>query len=249
MRFLAAILLVLFAQAGWAADVKVRDGDTIQLGGTTYRLASVDAPEFDQMCINEYADPWACGVEAREQLIKLIGKRAVRCQDLGPDKTYGKWRSAICSVEGETTSLNRSMIRKGFALNLDVSGQSRFKDDEATAKEGRDGLWKGCFVSPPDFRRWDEHAVLLGAACRADKDREIRNALFPERTSAPPGCSIKGKFALRAHVTGNVGVYQLQGCRAYPSTTRPDRWFCSEDDAQAAGFRRAYNCRLGSRRN
>jgi hypothetical protein len=27
--------------------------------------------------------------------------------------------------------------------------------------------------------------------------------------------------------------------------TKPDRWFCSEDDAQAAGFRRAYNCRAG----
>jgi methylphosphotriester-DNA--protein-cysteine methyltransferase len=59
----------------------------------------------------------------------------------------------------------------------------------------------------------------------------------------PSGCSIKGKFAVRARVTGNVGIYHLQACRSYPAITKPDRWFCSEDDAQAAGFRKAYNCR------
>ena len=48
---------------------------------------------------------------------------------------------------------------------------------------------------------------------------------------------------VRARVTGNLGIYHLQACRSYPGLTRPDRWFCSEEDAQAAGFRRAYNCR------
>jgi methylphosphotriester-DNA--protein-cysteine methyltransferase len=67
--------------------------------------------------------------------------------------------------------------------------------------------------------------------------------LFPDDPAMPSGCSIKGKFAVRARVTGNVGVYHLQGCSSYPALTKPDRWFCSEDDAQAAGFRRAYNCR------
>ena len=49
--------------------------------------------------------------------------------------------------------------------------------------------------------------------------------------------------AVRARVTGNVGIYHLQACRSYPGLGNPDRWFCSEEDAQAAGFRRAYNCR------
>ena len=71
--------------------------------------------------------------------------------------------------------------------------------------------------------------------------------LFPEHPAMPPGCSIKGKLAVRARVTGNVGVYHLQGCRSYPGTTEPDRWFCTEEDAQAAGFRKAYNCRAKSK--
>ena len=32
------------------------------------------------------------------------------------------------------------------------------------------------------------------------------------------------------------------GLRVFKAT-KPDRWFCSEEDAQAAGFRKAYNCR------
>jgi hypothetical protein len=98
-------------------------------------------------------------------------------------------------------------------------------------------------VAPREFRGGRKDGALLGGACRADKDPEIREALFPNAPAMPPGCSIKGKFALRARVTGNVGIYHLQACSSYPALTKPDRWFCSEDDARAAGFRKAYNCR------
>jgi hypothetical protein len=70
--------------------------------------------------------------------------------------------------------------------------------------------------------------------------------LFPDDPAMPGSCNIKGKLAARARFTGNVGIYHLQGCLSYAGTTRPDRWFCSEDDALAAGFRRAFNCRPGA---
>ena len=38
----------------------------------------------------------------------------------------------------------------------------------------------------------------------------------------PPGC-IKGKLAVRARVTGNVGVHHLRGGRSYLDMTEPDR--------------------------
>src|SRR3954465_13035892 len=74
------------------AAATVRDANSIQLGDVTYRLDGVDAPELDQVCIDDHADPWTCGVEARDRLAKLIGKREVRCRDLGADPTYGKRR-------------------------------------------------------------------------------------------------------------------------------------------------------------
>ena len=144
-------------------------------------------------------------------------------------------------------SLNQWLVREGWALNFEPYAKGRFKADQDEAREKGRGLWKGCFVAPKEFREGQRDGALLGAACRADKDREIREALFPSEPSMPSGCSIKGKYALRARVTGNVGIYHLQICRSYPALTRPDRWFCSEDDARAAGFRRAYNCRPISR--
>src|SRR5271166_6962804 len=80
--------LVLSSGAARAATAAVRDGNTIQLGDVTYRLDGADAPELDQVCIDDHADPWSCGIDAREQLSKLIGGRAVHCDDLGPDKTF-----------------------------------------------------------------------------------------------------------------------------------------------------------------
>jgi hypothetical protein len=126
---------------------------------------------------------------------------------------------------------------------LNVSASGRFQVDEARARDDRQGLWKGCFAAPREFRAGKKDGPLLGAACRTDRDREIREALFPEDLVMPASCNIKGKYAVRARVTGNLGIYHLQGCRSYPGLTKPDRWFCSEEDAQAAGFRRAYNCR------
>ncbi len=244
MRWFILALAMFTAGPSFAANSTVRGAGAITVGGVTYRLAGIDAPAPDQLCIDDHADSWACGIEARDQLIGLIGDRDVRCQDLGPDATYSKWHAGICTAGDDTTSLNQLLVRRGLAINSATAGPS---DDETDAKNNRRGFWKGCFVAPEDFRSGRRDGVLLGAACRADKDREVRQALFPQDPTAPSGCSIKGKYALRAHVTGNIGIYHLPTCRSYPALTTPDRWFCSEDDARAAGFRKAYNCRPFSR--
>jgi endonuclease YncB( thermonuclease family) len=240
--FSAFIVVVLLVSPLWAATATVRDGNTIQLGEVTYRLDGIDAPELDQTCIDDQADPWTCGVDAREQLTKLIEGKQVRCDDLGPDKSFRKRHVGLCTVEGEPASLNQQLVRAGFALDFEPSAKGRFLADEAGARDARLGLWKGCFVAAAEFRLGMKDGSLHGAACRTDRDRQIREALFPDDLAMPASCSIKGKFAVRARVTGNVGIYYLQGCPSYPAITKPDRWFCAEDDAQAAGFRRAYNC-------
>ena len=241
------LLASLSATQSWAANTTVRDGSTLQLGSVTYRLDGIDVPPVDQLCIDEHAESWTCGIEARDQLAKLIGDSKVRCDDLGVDPTTKKLHLGVCKIEGDTTSLSQLLVGKGFALNVEASATGRFKTDEARAREDRQGLWKGCFVAPEEFRRGKKDGALLGGSCPADRDKEIREALFPDELAMPSGCSIKGKFAVRARVTGNVGIYHLQGCRSYPALTKPDRWFCSEEDAQAAGFRRAYNCRAGTK--
>jgi endonuclease YncB( thermonuclease family) len=237
---LGAILLHSPARAGSAI---VHDGDTLQLGDITYRLDGIDAPAIDQTCIDDQADPWSCGIEARDQLTRLINGRNVRCDDLGVDKTTRKRHVGVCTIEGESASLNLELARQGLAISVEPALKVHAGSDAAAARADRRGLWKGCFVAPAEFRIGRKDGALIGSSCRADRDKEIRAALFPEELAQPPACAIKGKFAVRARVTGNLGIYHLQGCRSYAGLTKPDRWFCSEDDAQAAGFRRAFNCR------
>jgi endonuclease YncB( thermonuclease family) len=248
MRFRAPLLTTLLltcltAPPALAASAVIKDAGTVQLGNATFRLDGIDAPALDQLCTDEHADVWACGIEARDQLTKLIGGKQVRCDDIGADPSFKKRRLGVCKIEGDPTSLSQLLVQKGYALNLDASATGRFKPDEAAARDNRTGLWKGCFVAPRDFRVGKKDGALLGNSCPADRDTQIRAAIFPDSPPMPASCNIKGKYAVRARVTGDIGIYHLQACRSYPGLTNPDRWFCSEEDAQAAGFRRAYNCR------
>jgi hypothetical protein len=130
------------------------------------------------------------------------------------------------------------------AVKFEPYAKGRFAADEDEAKASRAGLWKGCFAIPQDLRRWNKStAKLLGASCSMIRDIDARNALFPDDPGMPPDCSIKGKFAVRAKLTGHRGIYHLESCGSYQRTKKPDRWFCSEEDAQAAGFRKALTCR------
>src|ERR1700733_15067735 len=127
MRLHLAILATLLTRPGWAAEPVVKDGGTTQLADTTYRLDGIDAPEFDQMCVDDHADPWTCGVEARDRLAKLIGKRELRCRDLGPDATTSKRRIGICTVDGDNTSLNQMLVVQGFALDFEPAAKDPTK--------------------------------------------------------------------------------------------------------------------------
>jgi endonuclease YncB( thermonuclease family) len=225
-----------------AAEAIITDGDTLLLNGRPYRLDGIDAPETDQVCLDENGSVWACGIQAREELKKFVGKRHVRCDGKKFDTVYRNRLAAVCLVEGETMSLNQWVVQSGWALNFEPYAKGRFKNDEIDARQNSKGLWKGCFAPPQSARRGSKStASLLGAACSKDEVK-VRDLLFPADPAMPPGCSIKAKSAVRAHVTGHRGIYHLEGCRSYGRLKKPERWFCSEDEAQAEGFRKAFTC-------
>lgn len=242
LRFFLLFLLVVNAPAR-AAEAIISDADTLKLGPVTYRLDGIDAPEVDQVCLDKQGGTWPCGIEARDRLKAYLGTRAVTCNDLGPDKAYPRRRIGVCFRQGDTISLNQWLVREGLALNFEPYAKGRFKVDQTSAQAKGLGLWRGCFANPQDVRRWNKSkAVLLGASCALDGDKAAKAKVFPDSAAMPPGCSIKGTYAVRARLTGYRGIYHLEGCRSYRNTTSPQRWFCSEEDARAAGFRKAYTC-------
>ena len=69
------------------------------------------------------------------RLSAYIGSRAVRCDDKGPDTTSEHRRIGICSIEGETATLNAWLVREGWAIRLEPSAKGRFAAEEFDARE------------------------------------------------------------------------------------------------------------------
>ena len=243
MRALIAAVLIAATTPGLAAEVSIPDGNTVILNGVTYRLEGIDAPQTDQTCLDDKGGAWTCGIAARERLHAHVRKRDVRCTERGADSILRKRRVGECWIEGEPTSLNQWMVQQGWALNADRSAKGRFKSDRDSASAKRLGLWNGCFIAPDDLRRITiSTAGLLGATCPKASNWRIREMLFPEFPAMPAGCDIKGKSVLRSQMGGYRGIYHLANCRSYARTKPTHRWFCSEEEAQAVGFRKSYTC-------
>ena len=213
-------LALLLTSPVWAAECIVIDGDTLTLRGTKFRLHGIDAPEFNQICLDEKGQEWNCGVAARDALAKLIENcAAVQCEDKGrPDRDR---RIGICTFED--TELNDWLVREGWAVNLEPYAKGRFLRDQADAAKNRRGIWKGCFAAPTDWRRWRKDARLMGSACPSD----AASRMFD--------CRIKGNQRSKK--------YHHPGCPGYDSISAKNaKMFCFEDEARAEGYTRAGNC-------
>jgi len=203
------------ADAAGAAAVplpglRVIDGDTLELDGRRIRLHGIDAPERAQKCGGRAIPRWDCGRAATEALARLA-RPPVTCSQVGRDR-YGR-SIAICRSAGR--ELSAAMVAQGWALAYRRYSRAHI-DAEDTARRARRGLWRGAFVAPHDWRR---------GARLADADAPRR------------ACRVKGNRSARGR------IYHLPGSRWYARTridpARGERWFCSEADARAAGWRAA----------
>jgi endonuclease YncB( thermonuclease family) len=103
-RFAAiATVVSLLSGSALGAEVisgepRIVDGDTVQIGQTKIRFAGIDAPETDQVCLDAKGSKWACGIAARDELIRFSAGRPWDCDLTGTDK-YGR-SLGKCFVEG-----------------------------------------------------------------------------------------------------------------------------------------------------
>ena len=80
---------------------KVVDGDTIHLDGKKIRFSGIDTPEIKQIC-NKNNEVIECGIQAKQLLIKKIGKNKVKCVKEGVDRY--KRILAECFVNNQSLS-------------------------------------------------------------------------------------------------------------------------------------------------
>ena len=231
---LSAVAWTWPVQADVSGQARVIDGDSLEIGGTRIRLFGIDAPERGQGC-QAGGELWICGGLARLRLEERISGRTVVCEEKDRDR-YGRV-VAVCRAGGE--DLNAWMVSEGFALAYRRYSRA-YVDEEAGAKSARAGVWRGEFVPPWDWRR----GVRLEGTVRSmgrDAPRSPGRVTSGEtiRAKGIGGCRIKG------NVSYNRGrrIYHMPGDRDYSRTridpSRGERWFCTEAEARAAGWRRA----------
>ena len=130
-----------------AENIRIIDGDRLELDGTQIHLYGIDAPELDQTCGTEEA-PNACGQAAKTALETLfLGIDNIDCElkDEDPDG----WTPAICKVNG--LDVNAEMVRSGQALAYRDEGFA-YSDEESEAQVSGLGLWAGEFQPPWEWR-------------------------------------------------------------------------------------------------
>lgn len=119
----------------------VADGDSLQFGGQRVRIFGIDAPEFDQTCI-QAGKEYPCGRRARDMLRSLVNG-PVSC--LGGDMDrYGR---LLARCESGGRDIGREMVLSGWALSYGA-----YSVDEALARDAGRGLWAGEFEEPRAYR-------------------------------------------------------------------------------------------------
>ena len=91
--------------------------------------------------------------------------------------------------------------------------------DEDQARQKRVGIWAGSFEMPWEWRAAE------------------RSPTAPQ--TAPDGCVIKGNISS----SSGKRIYHMPGQQDYDATRispdKGERWFCTEEEAVAAGWRKA----------
>lgn len=204
----------------------VIDGDTVQIHGERVRFNGIDAPESAQQCRDGRGVSYPCGAKSAAALDDLMRRSSpTRCKFVERDR-YGRFVGDCFRADG--TSIQELMVRSGWAMDWPRYSNGAYAGFQEEAKADRSGIWVGEFQSPWEWR------AARGATQRAPA--QIM-PFFDTSQSGKP-CNIKGNIS-----SGGDRIYHLPGQEHYTQTRiligKGERWFCSEAEARAAGWRPA----------
>ena len=208
----------------------VIDGDTIEIHGQRIRLFGIDAPESSQRC-NTGGEYWQCGQQSAFALDDLIKGKTVKCIVKDMDR-YGR---SVCKCYEGTLDINGYMVRQGWAVayreySLDYVSQ------EEHAQANQFGIWDSEFEMPWDYRRGSPSTARDHPSSTTINLTEQHSAL--QQKADQGDCLIKGNIS-----SSGEKIYHSPDSpwyiRTKIDTSKGERWFCSEEEAKRAGWRRA----------
>ncbi|MCA1782545.1 MAG: thermonuclease family protein [Dermatophilaceae bacterium] len=212
------------AQSGTDEGVVVRvvgvvDGDTLRVSvdGVTERLRiiGIDAPELrGGECLAQ---------EAASHMQRLAQSQSVR---IAEDSTqadrdvYDRILRHVWLLDGRSVGIE--MLTAGLATEYTYDAPYVGVEDHVAAEDEARAAGRGLWGAGCDGRAAESAAPGPGAALAEE----------------PEGCEIKGNINAEGE-----RIYHVPGQRFYAQTridpTKGERWFCTEQEALDAGWRRA----------
>ena len=191
--------------------IRIIDGDTIEIeGGQKVRYIGIDAPET----VHPDMKVQCFGKEAAVKNKELVEGKTVELEkDVSETDKYGR---LLRYVYAEDIFVNDFLIRQGFAhastYPPDVKYQDQLRAAEEEARSNNRGLWSQCDLSSQSSQ--------------------------PSSSSQPADCLIKGNIS-----SSGEKIYHLPSQKYYDKTVideaKGERWFCSEEEAVSAGWRKS----------
>ncbi|WP_394892234.1 thermonuclease family protein [Mesorhizobium sp. AaZ16] len=200
----------------------VVDGDTIEVAGQRVRFNGIDAPESSQQCEDAQGFRYQCGAAAAEALDEFLAKsRPIRCEFVEWDR-YGRYVGNCFRADGE--SVAAWLVESGHALDWPKYSGGAYAGEQASARQAKRALWSGSFQEPWEWR--------------SENDDEGKSGIVPLFGTLSGECSIKGNLSNKGE-----RIYHLPGQEFYNRTRisagKGERWFCSEQEARQAGWRKS----------
>lgn len=220
--------------------LRVVDGDTIRIDyngkDEKVRFIGLDTPET-----KDPRKPIQCfGREATAKMTEFAENKNIRLEfdkTQGERDKYGRLLAFVYSEDNK--NLAYEMIRQGYGNEYTYNSnpykyQNELKEAARKAREENKGLWAentcaGNATKPADTPAPKPQPAPAYNPAPAPRPR---TAPAPQPQQSQGACVIKG------NVGRNGKIYHMPGQKYY-NKTNPEAMFCSESEAQSAGFRRS----------
>lgn len=219
-----------------AQVVEVIDGDTIKARfdnqTATIRFLLVDTPETHHPRVGK--QPF--GEEAYQFTKKLLDQQTIELEkdvSAGPDK-YGRYLYYLY-VDGQSVQemlLAQGLARVAYIYAPNVKYVDKYRAIQADAQKKGIGIW-----SVEDYAKQDGyHPEVMDKTKPSQAEEKNTKESKETKETKQAGCPdprIKGNINSKGEK-----IYHLPGSPSYEKT-KPEAWFCTEQEAKEAGFRKA----------
>jgi len=244
-RFLSSISIACIAlslsplaiAAGAGSDtatvIRTVDGDTLQVQLASrkrekVRIIGIDTPETV-----DPRKPVQCfGKEASAKMKKFVNRKKVTLEK-NPAENRDKYKRLLRYVHLNDEDIGATMIREGYAFSYKQYPHPRLEEYnklEIQAREAKKGLW-------------GEKCNNVGGTTQSSSVPVRPASSSGTQSSVSGSCTIKGNIS-----SDKERIFHVLGCASYSKTiidvSAGERWFCSEVEAETAGWRKALNCQI-----